>query len=494
MTQFKESKNVFDGFCLEYYITEVLVQKIKKIAKSKDDIVLYNSLGKPIILDAQKKIVLPMGVFSNPCMKLSCIFLDSTRNFNIPWDNDDAKSNIILNETQELIIEEFDRAAKEIKNKNKAPIYINLVGECSVGKTVMAIYIASRLKMKTAIITPSIDLGQQWAERIETFVENSSVFVSTHGAEKYLSNKIHPDFLIFPSKHLNNTSFVTYLTNNYCVCFIDEQHTYNLAQNDNMKRFFSFNAFPYMISLTATPRAINSVFLGRELYTDEIVAKSKPKKFEKKVYEIKLYKYEPQPYSDHYEKYIKLALQKTIKKDQILYKSLLKKRCLMDDINRLKIIVRLVAESLNEDRKVLLITPFVDNIKVFTEMLSVTKYRDCVFPVYAASSQSSETSLTTVKEKVKELTQYVLIGTEDHLGTGIDIKELDTLHIASVTTNASNLIQYAGRVSRDNITPIHKIFLYNISSHPKIKLDKNCSDMMKVLEKKGWHKNGRVIL
>lgn len=488
MSQFRLKKNTFNGYLLKYKFNRSEVELVYKTCRTKN-ILLPLSKDKPVrapIFPDKQYYITPIGLFSNPGFVLDCVFEDTEREFKIPMEKP-CVSNIKLNPLQETIVAELKKQTDDIITKNKAPPYITLVAECSIGKTVISIHLLSELKMKTLIITPSIDLGQQWCNSIEKFVPGADVFVSKQGARKLLAMKNAHDILIVPSKHLSNEEFTSFVTDNYSVCFLDEQHTYNMADNENLCSFFTMNSFTRVFSLTATPRPINSLFFGREVVVEELINRSKRNNFTKEAYDISLLKYENYPLSDYYTSYLKSLKSSSRSKDDLLYRSILKKRCLLDDQNRMNVVIRMIKESYSEKRKILVLTPFVDDIKNIKNSLGTLPN---VFEVHAENKDELE----SVKEKSKALDTYIIIGTEKHLGTGIDIQELDTLHLVSVTSNERNLIQYAGRVSRNNSTPVHKIFLYSISSYPAIKLGPECFNMMNILEKKGWKKNGRKII
>lgn len=473
-----------------------LYTKIRKIIH-KESFNVFNVFGNEVRAEPNMIAVLPIGIFSNKDMRLECKKWDTTdRTFEIPMDSL-IKSNIVLTDVQQEILKVFFANCNDIQTNNLCPIYLNLVGECSIGKTIMSLEIISIFKYKTLVITPSIDLAKQWGQSIAMFLENANYHVSTMGASNLLkSMKTIPDILLCPSKHLSNPDFIKFAVQNYSVCFIDEQHTYNLETNQTMKNFFAFNSFPFVFSLTATPRSFNALYLGREINLEQIVEEFKPRIFVKESYEVVIPKYELIRYSDYYSRYLDLCKKKVLSKDEVIYKSLLKKRCLSEDMNRSRAIIKNINKTFEHDSKVIILVHFVSEIdfifNALTDPLDTYFIRDTeikkenVFKIYATSKNNEPTSLVNVKKEIKDKNNYILIGTEDHLGTGIDVKELNILHLTSVTTNKNNLIQYAGRVSRDNDSPIHKLFYYNVSSYPKINLHQNCIDMQKILKSKNW--------
>lgn len=480
-------KNRFNGYYLEYNISKDLFYKIRKTIH-KDGFTVFNNNGDEIWAKPDIHAVLPIGIFSNKFFKLECDNWELTdRKYKVEMESP-VKSTIQLTDVQKEIVKIFFENCEDIQKNNLCPIYLNLVGQCSIGKTIMSVEILSRIKYKTLIITPSKDLAKQWGDTIKEFLIDPDYHVSMLGASMLLKNLKHPpDILLVPSKHLANESFVKYIMQNYSVCFIDEQHSYNLETNKTMKKFFAFNSFPFVFSLTATPRPFNTLYLGREINLEEIIKIMKPDTFRKELYEIVIPRYKLIRYCDEYKKYLELCKKNYLTKDEVMFKSLMKKKSLSEDYNRFQAIVKNVkqVQETENDSKTIILTHFVYEIEKFYDELINNGLKN-VYKIFAASKNNEETSLSFVKEDIKNKKSYILIGTEDHLGTGIDVKELSILHLANMPTNRNNIIQYAGRVSRDNDTPVHKIFYYNISSYPKINLDKNSDDLHKILRTKNW--------
>lgn len=466
-----------------------------KIIGTKEVKCFVDDTKKESILKNGKRFVIPLGIFSNDGFVLKCDWLQTKRNFLIEAPT--IKSNIELTEVQKLIIKKFTETAEKITDKNKSPVYINLVGDCSIGKTVMSLKIIDIYKFKTIVITPSIDLAKQWGYSIRNFLPGTNYYVSTTGASLFLKNKnLLPDILIFPSKHLSNKEFVDFISNNYSICFIDEQHVYNLETNNPMKEFFSFVSFSFVISLTATPRRINSFYLGKELLLEEIIKDYKIKKFKKEMYEVILPKTNIKFMScDYYENYKKLLTKTSKNSNDISLLSIFKKRSLSDDQYRLSSIIKNIKKTFLEDSKIIVLVHFVEDISVIYNNLTLTGIDDKkIFKIYASVSPNHESSLVNVKENIKNYKNYILIGTEDHIGTGIDIKDLSIMHLFGLTTNKTKLIQWAGRVSRDNDKDVHQLYYYNISCYPAINVKKDCDKMSEILMSKNWNYNKKMLL
>lgn len=488
------SKNSFNGYYLLYNISKNFIKDVERVVGTSE-IKCFDESKKEVVLIENRRLIVPLGIFSNDGFVLKCEWLDTTRNFMIKAPT--IKSNIELTDVQKIIIKKFTDTLEKITEINKSPVYINMVGDCSIGKTVMSLKIIDIYKFKTIVITPSIDLAKQWGNSIKNFLPECDYNVSVSGAASLLKkmNK-SPDILIFPSKHLSNKEFVDYISNNYTMCFIDEQHVYNFETNKPMKEFFSFVGFPFVISLTATPRKINSFYLGKELLLEDIIQEHKIKKFKKEAYEVVLSKsVKKNTLSHYYDSYKKLLIKSSKSQNDISMLSILKKRSLSDDILRISAITKNIKKTFLENSKIIVLVHFVDDIStIYTNLILSGIDEKKIFKVYASESSTSKESLENVKISVKTENNYIIIGTEDHIGTGIDIKELSIMHLFGVTTNKTKLIQWAGRVSRDNEETVHELYYYNICSHPAINIKNDCDKMREILIYKKWNYNKKMIL
>lgn len=472
--------NIFNGRYLECYVDETMKKYINSLVGS-NIVEVYNKHKIKVLLEANKVFIIPIGLFSNSGLELKCKWKNTDRVFNHEITN--ISSNIVLKNKQHLIINEFLKHRDIIMELNKAPIYLNIVGHCSIGKTVMAIHLIHTLKLKTFIITPSLELAKQWGKEINKFLD-VNCYVSLRGVKNFFKeNNTNYDVLCFPYKHLTDFEFHEYLMNNYSMGIIDEQHKYNLFSNDILQYFLTFCSFKTFISLTATPRNYNKLFLGREINMDKF---SSIVSFEKIAYEVLGEDFKHEPVSKAYSLYKNLKNYNNYipRKDLIL--SIYKKRACASDMYRNQIIVNCITKSFAEDSKILVLTKFVEDIDKLYQMLILNKIQDqYLFKIYALD-KNNDKALINVKKNLQNYSKYIIIGTEDHLGTGIDIVELNVLHLTSITTNVRNIIQYAGRVSRENITPIHYIYYYNICSLKNLNIETEISIMRKTLSNNNW--------
>lgn len=501
MENFK--KNFFNGEYLSYYMDIDFYLKIKKLFKFKN-FQLYKKLNKSCLelsyVTPNNYYIIPIGLFSNKNFFLNCVWKNNEKEYIIKFNNN-IKSKIELHDVQKKIVNEFEKHRKEITEINKAPCYINLVGNCSIGKTIIAIYIIYTLGYKTFIITPTLELAKQWKKQIDNFLININCIVSLNGVQKLLKNEDLKlcDILIIPYKHLSSLDFNSFLSKNFTIGIIDEQHTYNLESNNILRSFLSLNSFSIMLSLTATPRFENSFYLGREINLEKIIEEYNIFDFKKICYEIvvkdknTLLNFKN---TNNYNKYISFIENKNKKltKQDILFQSIIKKRAISENENRIYNIVKNIIKTYKNNSdiknpKILILTKFIDEINIYYERLikADKTLENCIYKIYAKKNKDNELeTFSNLKTVLETLNQYIIIGTEDQLGTGIDLKDLNILHLTSVTSNINNLIQYAGRICRKNDTQIHQLYYYNINGLEKISIEKTIETMRQTLQKNKW--------
>lgn len=496
-------KNFFNGEFLNYYIDINFYLKIKK-KFNFENFNLYkkssnNNVVELVPVIPNKYYIVPIGLFSNKDFVLKCVWEKNDKKF-LNLMNKNITSNIVLYDVQKKIISEFEKTLDEITKVNSSPAYINLVGNCSIGKTIMAIQIIFNLKYKTFVVTPTLELAKQWKKEIDNFLKNVNCIVSLQGVQKLLKNKdiYDCDILIIPYKHLSNDVFNNFLSNNFTIGVIDEQHTYNLESNNILRSFLSFNSFSVMLSLTATPRHENKFYLGREINLENIIKEFKVFTFKKKCFEVilkdpsKILSFKK---TENYNKFLSFSeSKKQMSKKDVLCFSIIKKRVISEDENRIHNIVNTIVETFFnnkeiENPKILVLTKFINEINVYYERLINTnnKLEKYIHKIYAKKNKENELeTFSVLKNFLEKKNKYIIIGTEDSLGTGIDLKDLNILHLTSVTTNVNNLIQYAGRICRENNTATHQLYYYNIITSDKIKIHKDVETMRETLKKNNW--------
>lgn len=445
---------------IEIFITKEIINKISKIfnIRNEDLIERYkinfkNYLPLATIKKIDKTLKIP---------KLSKIH-------NKKKINHCLHSKITLRSNQLFIFNKFIDII--IKNKNEI-VYILFIAPCGFGKTFVSLSLLEQIVYnKTIIITHSINMAEQWTKNIKDIYDDIDVFTSDRGVSTFNYNNKNIDILCFPFMHLKNIKFVEYITQNFSLCIIDEIHKYNLLNNNIISNFLNKYIFPISIFITATPRNDTMMYINEVIDANELYETT----YEKQYYIISSNKKIPE--FEYFKEFKKLS---KIKNDPIMT-DLYIKLCLSVDYNRFDLICKtIIAEYKSfKDAKILLLTKFNNEIESYVKHLS-----DFNIFYVKASETTLDNKLKEIEEK--KINKYILIGTGDNIGTGSDTKNFTSLHFSVLYTNINFIKQSIGRISRENISNVRKIFIYNIKPHKNIKIEKYISTMINVLDELGW--------
>ena len=139
------------------------------------------------------------------------------------------------------------------------------------GKTVLAIWLAAKLKLKTLVIVHKTFLMDQWKERIEMFTE------STVGKIQQKTVDIEHDFVLGMLQSISMRDYDTSIYHGFDLVIIDEMH--HISSKVFSKALLRICA-PYMIGLSATPKRFDRLekvfewFCGGVLYEDKHLVKT----------------------------------------------------------------------------------------------------------------------------------------------------------------------------------------------------------------------------
>lgn len=491
-------ENAHNGYFLKYFITSNLYQKILSTFKVESFKMLNNENDKKDVSGIPGFYgIMPIGLFSNPGFILNCDWLKTKRNFNIQMPNSkEIKSNINLTPAQLSIFKRIVKEQNIIIKENKAPVYLNLIAKCGTGKTILAIHLMTVLKLKCFVIAKSKELITQWANEITSMVSGLKIYLSVKGVSHLLKQDLSDyDVVLFPDKHLSNIEFIHYLRENFSMGFIDEQHTYNFETNFNFRRFLLISSFNYLFSLTATPRKGNEIYLGKDVITQDIVEKLQPLTFIPRAIEINRNSTNDGDKTIQELKNYELTLKKNISKQRNQILHVQKLRLLSVDVKRINLILSMIIHSITiiKDPKIIVLVHFNDEINIYYEELK--KNQIDVYPVYANKNEITKVAFEfkEIKNALLKKERFIIIGTEANLGTGMDLKTLNILHLTSLNSNLKNLEQYFGRISRNNESKEHFTFYYNFTSYKILSFQKELTNIKNIIKKMKWREEIKFV-
>lgn len=287
---------------------------------------------------------------------------------------------------------------------------------CGVGKTVISLYVASKIKLKTIVIVHKEFLMNQWVERIEQFLPGAKIG-RIQGEKIDIEDK---DIVIGMLQSVSMHQYPAYVFKGFGLAIYDECHHLGARVFSKALRK---TAFKYTLGLSATPSrkdGLTRVFLW---YLGDIVYKQ-GKNTDSDV-DVKVYYY----HND----------DPTYNKEVRNFKKQIMNPIIINNIaqceKRNNFILSLLPKLLDEGRTILILTERISQVTYIHDIIE-------------------EQELTTIGKYIGRLKQEVLdeslkcriiIGTYNMIEEGFDCKSLDTLIMA---TPKVDIEQSVGRILR----------------------------------------------
>jgi superfamily II DNA or RNA helicase len=288
---------------------------------------------------------------------------------------------------------------------------------CGYGKTVLALYILSKLKVKTLVVVHKEFLMNQWKERIEEFLPEARVG-RIQGQVTKVENK---DIVLGMLQSLSMVEYKDDVFKDFGFVIYDECHHLGA---EVFCRALSKTSFKYLLGLSATPKRADGLSKVFEWYLGPIVYSIK--KRESETVDVKIIKY----YEDD-EKYSKNILNYSGKPNL---------PTMINNITnyepRLNLLISEIEKCLEDKRKILVLSDRRDHLKNIKERLDLLENYTNGF--YLGGMKQRDLQET---EKAD-----VILGTFSMASEGFDCKyPLNTIFLASPK---SNIEQAVGRILR----------------------------------------------
>jgi len=293
------------------------------------------------------------------------------------------------------------------------------------GKTVLAVYLASKLGLKTCIVLNNSELFKQWILEImkfsgcteddiglirqNTFVTDNKLFTVAMSAT--LASKLKRDV---------NSYFKKVNESGFGLVIYDEVH--NTSSSDVYSKCSLFFRTKNIIGLSATPFHVDSAKILMENTIGKII-------YESKNYEL-VPKYNIIQYNSGLVKYLKLinGLDDYIKKKAVYNKIILESNVYKD------ILIKLLKKVNSENRKTIVICMTKNQVMFVSNLLDELGIEHRRF--YGG------------EREIDKLEDNLLVATYAFCGTGFDMNRLDCLILACPLSGKKSLIQVIGRILR----------------------------------------------
>lgn len=299
---------------------------------------------------------------------------------------------------------------------------------CGMGKTIMSIYIASILKLKTLIIVHQEFLQDQWIERIQEYT-NASI-----GIIRQKKCELDKDICIGMLHTIcGNDDYDGNMFKDFGLVIYDEVH--HLGSEFFSKVLMKTSA-KYSIGLSATPVRTDRMMYIIKWFIGDIIYKMK-KDFDYRVLVKRIYfSSNDKLFSEKLRRYLGKMTPDNIKMKTNLMNINTRNNLIVNIINKLKTI----------GRKIFIFSERVDHLvflkkkvdEIILENNEGHIYTTCF---YMGSSKKSE-------RKIAEKSGDIIFATLKLAEEGLDISRLDTIIYALPIKQEKQLTQSAGRILR----------------------------------------------
>ena len=288
---------------------------------------------------------------------------------------------------------------------------------CGYGKTVIALYIAAQLKLKTLVVVHKEFLLNQWKERIEEFIPEAEI----GRIQSKIIKTQNKDIVIGMLQSISMIEYRNDLFDDFGLVIFDECH--HLGAEVFSKALLKTNS-KYTLGLSATPNRNDGLSKVFEWYLGPIVYRIK-KRDDNNV-DVKLIDFIDN--SPDYSKEIRN------------YNKKLNSAAMINNIcaypPRTQIIIDNINECISQGRKILVLSDRRGHLKTLKEEIDALGKYTCGY--YLGGMKPSELEETELKN--------VILGTFAMASEGFDCREiLDTIILASPK---SNIEQAVGRILR----------------------------------------------
>lgn len=345
--------------------------------------------------------------------------------------NDGTKINIvftkIMRENQKIIVDK----CHEILLKKYGGI-INL--PCGYGKTVISLYLACLLGVKTLVIVHKTFLQDQWIARIKEFTNAKIGVIRQKKID--IENK---DIVVGMLQSVSMIEYKEGLFNDFGLVIYDEAH--HIISKVFSNALFKINS-KYVIGLTATPQRTGNLTKGIKLHIGDIIYRINKRINDATNVKVINYKSSDKLFVEK-KMFIRGQIKPNIQK-------MINNICLIKDRN--KILVDIIYTLWNcEDRQILVLsgrTTKVKHLNMLKEMLdekinyNILKgnilSNECVTAYYTGKTSQLE-------RQEAEKDADIIFATYDMAHEGLDIPRLNTVVLA---TSKSSVEQAIGRIMR----------------------------------------------
>ena len=353
-----------------------------------------------VFLESPKKLYIPRFYGSNKFGKQE--YTGS------PGIEINCKFNGDLRDVQKPI---YETSIKEIRNNGGGIISL----KCGGGKTVLALYILSALKVKTIIVVHKDFLMSQWIERIEQFIPDAKI----GRIQQSIIDIEDKDIVLAMAQSLSIKEYKKSVFESFGLAIFDECHHFGA---EIFHKCMLKVASKYMLGLSATPNRKDGLRKVFEWFIGPIVYMSKDVNTD--YVEVDILKYDCK--DDKYCKIVNNVRGNPCNPIMI--------NNICDYEPRTKIIIDKIIELYKLGRDILFLSDRRNHLVYIHDYLILNGY-DCGY--YIGGMKQHELKISQDKK--------IILGTFSMASEGMDIPKLNSIILGSPK---SDIEQSIGRVLR----------------------------------------------
>ena len=355
-----------------------------------------------IYKESKKKLYIPRYYGLNKFGEVKSDKMNIGKEINIKFNSE-------LREKQKPVVKKY---LEECKKGRGGIISV----PCGFGKTVLSLYIVSKLKRKTIVIVHKEFLLNQWKERIEFFLPEAKI----GKLQGNIINIKDKDIVIGMLQSISMKEYDENIFKEFGLVIYDECH--HLGAEVFSKSLYKVPC-KYTLGLSATPDRNDGLTKVFKWFLGDVVYLIKKREQEDVI--VKIIRY----YNDD-DKYSKVLCNY---RGQINMPNMITNICMFKPRNI--IILKYLKECLEEKRKILVLSDRRKHLEFLKELIDTEL--NCTSGFYLGGLKHEVLKETEKKD--------IMLGTFSMASEGFDCKELDTIIFSSPK---SNIEQSVGRILR----------------------------------------------
>lgn len=315
------------------------------------------------------------------------------------------------------------------------------------GKTFCALFVLSKLKVKTLIIVNKVALLKQWESEIKTCLPSANVGIIQGQKNIQVQDA---DIVISMLQSLAKIDYPPSLFQDFgCVC-IDETHN---VSSPIFSKVLMKICCKYTIGLSATPNRSDGCEYIFKWFLGDIVYKSN---LERKGLHpiVNMVKIQTNEYKE-------VAIEnKVTGQKQIQFTSMLSDLVCLTKRN--KLIIAFIKQSILENRKILVLSDRREHVKILKEMLDNDNQVTFTYGLFIGGMKFAQLEASKACQ--------LILATFSAFGEGVSERDLDTLILVtpkkfighlknSVKNESGKMEQYIGRIFRKEHTDKHPLII-----------------------------------